>query len=345
MDLLVVGIIVLALYAIVRLIGAIGSGLSGARYRAYRTLAKRYRGRYEHRGMVDPPTVSFGHDGSSVRVGLAPVVPGSRRCRGPGSSPGSARACRSASSCSRSSAPPPSRRPRGTRLVRLGDPVFDRHYVVRANDPEIAGELLGRHRVREAIEGLRKLAPPAGMLVSVNPERLLVQIDRNLGQSLAALEAAVRESLILHDLLRRSVAARMAEGIAIVDGRPATRSPTGPRDLQGLQRADRPGRGAGRLRLVPDAAPPGLLELRRQSAPSTVARGSSASRLTSPVAVLERLPYAGRRGRGMLGVLDARWSGPGARCRRTDSGRRCLNIGGRGPNRMLEEVPCHVLRR
>ena len=40
---------------------------------------------------------------------------------------------------------------------------------------------------------------PGGMLVSINPERLLVQVDRNLGQSSEALAQAVREALVIHD--------------------------------------------------------------------------------------------------------------------------------------------------
>jgi hypothetical protein len=226
MDLLVVGFIVLVLYGIVRIIGAIGAGLSGSRYRAYRALAHRYRGRYEHRGLVDPPTVSFGHEGSSVRVGLAPVVAGQP------SSPRTRVVTRFASGLPFRfelfpiQRPSPKQTPRGTRLVRLGDPVFDRHFVVRANDPEIARELLARDEARRAIEGLRRLSPPGGFLISVNPERLLVQVDRNLGQSAAALEAAVREALALHDLLRRKVAERMAEGIAIVEDAPDGASPS-----------------------------------------------------------------------------------------------------------------------
>ncbi|WP_169976988.1 RING finger protein [Tautonia rosea] len=217
MDVLVVGIIVLALYAIVRIFGALWAGLSGARYRAYRALARQYRGRYEHRGLVDPPTVSFGHNGSSVRVGLAPVVAGQP------SMPRTRVVTRFAAGIPFRfelfpvQRPSPKQVPRGTRLVRMGDPVFDRHYVVRANDPEIAREFLNRDSARSAIEALRKLGPPGGILVSVNPERLLVQIDRNLGQSVSGLDSAVRESLVLHDLLRSKITERMAEGIAIVD--------------------------------------------------------------------------------------------------------------------------------
>jgi hypothetical protein len=55
------------------------------------------------------------------------------------------------------------------------------------------------------------------MLVSINPERLLVQIDRNLGQSTEALTQAVSESLAIHDGLQLGVSRRMRQGIAIVD--------------------------------------------------------------------------------------------------------------------------------
>jgi hypothetical protein len=82
--------------------------------------------------------------------------------------------------------------------------------------------------VRRAIEGLRRLAPPAGMLVSINPERLLVQVDRNLGLHSEALAYAVREALAIHDDLQVSVAARLAEGIAIVAAGPAAPADAGP---------------------------------------------------------------------------------------------------------------------
>ncbi len=54
------------------------------------------------------------------------------------------------------------------------------------------------------------------MLLSINPERLLVQVDRNLGLQSSALEVAVRNALAIHDWLQTSVAARLAEGVAIV---------------------------------------------------------------------------------------------------------------------------------
>ena len=72
-------------------------------------------------------------------------------------------------------------------------------------------------RVRAAIGNLQRMVHPGGILVSINPERLLVQIDRNLGQSVNALAAAVREALVIHDGLLDGVLLRMNQGIAIVD--------------------------------------------------------------------------------------------------------------------------------
>ena len=228
MDLIAVVVVVLVLYALVRLVGSIAAGLTGSRHRAYRLLANRYRGRYEHRGLVDPPTVSFAHNGSSVRVGLAPVVAGQ-------SSPPRTRVVARFGEglpfrleLFPIQRPAPTQLPRGTRPVRLGDPLFDRNYVVRANDPEIAAEFLREPRARASIDGLRGLAPPAGMLLSITPERLLVQVDRNLGLAVAPLEAVVREAMTLHDLLRRRVAARLAEGIAIVESSTADDPEAGP---------------------------------------------------------------------------------------------------------------------
>src|SRR5690242_12287469 len=75
-ELVFVGVIVLVLYFALRGGTSLFTSFSGRRYRAYRQLANRYRGRYENRGFSDPPTVSFTYNGSNVRVGLAPVIPG-----------------------------------------------------------------------------------------------------------------------------------------------------------------------------------------------------------------------------------------------------------------------------
>ena len=101
-------------------------------------------------------------------------------------------------------------------MIRTGDPDFDRGYVVQANDPEMARDFLSP-QVRWAIANLQRLVHAGGMLVSINPERLLVQIDRNLGQNAEALIQVVSESLEIHDGLQVGVSRRMTEGIAIVD--------------------------------------------------------------------------------------------------------------------------------
>jgi Prokaryotic RING finger family 1 len=69
---------------------------------------------------------------------------------------------------------------------------------------------------------------PGGMLVSINPERMLVQVDRNLGQSSEALAQAVREALVIHDGLLDGVHRRMSQGIAIVDRPGAPDEDAGP---------------------------------------------------------------------------------------------------------------------
>jgi hypothetical protein len=227
MDLLVLGLIVLAFYVLVRLVATSGSWLSGRRYQAYRQLAALFRGKYESRGLTDPPTVSFSHNGSAVRVGLAPQVAGQSQAartrvvaRFSGGLPFRMELAPTAR-------PAPSQAPKGTRLVRIGDPEFDRGYVVQANDPDMAREFLAPS-VRHAISSLHRLAPPAGMLVSINPERLLVQVDRNLGLYPEVLAGMVGESLTIHDGLRQGVAARMGQGIDIVDVGPSEVVDAGP---------------------------------------------------------------------------------------------------------------------
>ena len=215
MEVIVLGLIVLFIYAFIRLMASLSAWMTGSRYRAYRQVADRFGGRYESRGISDPPTISFSHQGTTVRVGLAPTIPGqppnprtrvvARFRRGIPFRLELAPAAR----------PAPVQAPKGTRPVRTGDLEFDRGFVVQANDAEMARDFLS-HQVRWAIGNLQRLVPPGGMLVSINPERLLVQIDRNLGQNTEALSLAVSESLVIHDGLQFGVNRRMSEGISIV---------------------------------------------------------------------------------------------------------------------------------
>lgn len=213
-------LLVLALYAGVRLIAAIATALGGGRYRAYRHLAAKYRGRYESRGLVDPPTVSFIYNGSSVRVGLAPIVAGQPN------PPRTRIVARFAAGLPMrlelfpALRPAPMQQPRGTRPARIGDPAFDREFVLRANDADVARSLFLEPEVRRALEALRRFAPPAGLLLTANPERLLVQIDRDLGGHTALLDQAVREALVLHDRLVHCVETESARGVFLIAGDP-----------------------------------------------------------------------------------------------------------------------------
>ncbi|HEV3164145.1 MAG TPA: hypothetical protein VGZ22_08945 [Isosphaeraceae bacterium] len=224
---LILGIFILVLYLVVRLGATATARLAGAKYRAYRQLASQYRGKYENRGLADPPTVSFSHNGSHVRIGLAPNVAGQA------SNPRTRVVARFARGLpfrmelAPVARPAPPQPPKGTRLVKVGDAVFDRYFVTQANDADIAREFLSP-TVRGSVENLRKMSPPAGMLLSVNPERILVQVDRNLGTNADALAYAVREALGIHDHLQTSVASRLRQGIAIVGVGPAPIEEAGP---------------------------------------------------------------------------------------------------------------------
>jgi hypothetical protein len=227
MELVILGVVVVVAYLFIRLTAKVGAWMTGARYRAYRRLAARYNGRYESRGLSDTPTVSFNHNGSTVRVGLAPTIAGQ-----PNQIPRTRVVARFKTGIpfrmelAPVSRPAPAQPPKGTRPVRIGDPEFDRAFVMQANDQDMARDFLGPP-AREAISNLQSGVSDGGMLVSINPERLLVQIDRNLGLNTEALSWAVQKALVLHDGLIEGVSRRVTQGIDIVD------RPDGPDDDEG----------------------------------------------------------------------------------------------------------------
>jgi hypothetical protein len=230
MELVIVVLIVLFLYLSIRALSTFSAWMTGRRYQAYRQLAARYRGRYESRGLSDPPTVSFLYNGSTVRVGLAPTIAGQ-----PGQIPRTRVVARFGRGLpfrlelAPVARPAPPQPPKGTREVSMRDRDrdFALMYRVQANDEEMARDFLTEN-VRIAVEHLERMVHAGGMLVSINPERMLVQVDRNLGQSVDALAQAVRFSLILHDALLEGVHRRMTQGIAIVDRADAVDPADGP---------------------------------------------------------------------------------------------------------------------
>jgi hypothetical protein len=228
MELVILGLIVLFVYLFIRLLANFGAWMSGTRYRAYRQLAARYNGRYETRGISDTPTVSFSHNRSTVRVGLAPMIAGQ-----PDQIPRTRVVARFPNGIpfrlelAPTARPAPTQPPKGTRKIRIGDPEFDRGFLVQANDLEMARDFL-TPTVRWVIANLQRLAPPGGMLVSINPERMLVQIDRNLAMNSDSLAYAVHEALDLHDGLLEGVNRRKNQGIAIVEQPDAWNEVVGP---------------------------------------------------------------------------------------------------------------------
>jgi hypothetical protein len=215
MELLVLAVIVLAIYFFVRLLAQVSTWMMGSRYRGYRQLAARFNGRYESRGLSDPPTVSFQHRGAVVRVGLAPTVPGQATLPRTRVVARFRRGIPFRLELAPRARPEPAQAPKGTRLVKTGDAEFDRNHVVRANDAEMALDFL-TPQVCWAIVNLERMVHAGGMLVSINPERLLVQVDRNLGQYAEILCQMVSETLVIHDGLQLGVSRRMSEGISIV---------------------------------------------------------------------------------------------------------------------------------
>jgi Prokaryotic RING finger family 1/Protein of unknown function (DUF3137) len=209
----IIGLIV-CIYFFIRYLARFGAWISGSNFRAYWQLATRYHGRYESRGLSDSPTVSFTHNGSTVRVGLAPTIAGQ-----PDQFPRTRVVARFARGIPfrlelvPATRPAPHQPPKGTRLVKLDDLEFDRGFVVQANDQDIAKDFLSPS-ARQVINTLQKAG---GMRVSINPERILVQIDRNLGLKTEALAWAVQNALVLHDGLIEGVSRRITQGIAIVD--------------------------------------------------------------------------------------------------------------------------------
>lgn len=215
-ELLTIAGLVLVLYLVVRALSGLVAHLGGARHRPYRLLARQYGGRCEARGLIDPPTVSFERHGSSWRVGLAPVVvgqPTAPRTRVVGRF---GRGVPLRLELQPRARPTPPQPPRGTRTVELGQPAFDRTYLVQANDPDIARALLAQPEVQRALDDLRSLAPPAGMLLSINPERILTQVDRNLGTRLTLLLGAVTRTEALHQALLRGLADQVGRGVSIL---------------------------------------------------------------------------------------------------------------------------------
>ena len=187
LSLIVLGLIVLAIYARHPGDDQLQRVDDRARHRAYRQLARSYHGRYETRGLSDPPTVSFTHHGATVRVGLAPTIVGQ-----PGQIPRTRVVARFSQGIpfrmelAPAARPAPPQSPKGTRLVSTKDPKFDQKFVARANDAEMARDFLSLE-IRSTVTSLQQIVHPGGMLVSINPERMLLADRSQSGREMRNL--------------------------------------------------------------------------------------------------------------------------------------------------------------
>ena len=93
MELVVLGLIVVFIYAFIRVLASFNTWMTGTRYRAYRQLAHRHGGRYESRGMSG----SRGTGSDHSRSANEPTYSG-RRAVSVGN-PVPARACSGFPSC------------------------------------------------------------------------------------------------------------------------------------------------------------------------------------------------------------------------------------------------------
>ena len=195
------------------------------------------------------------------------------------------------------SRPAPTQPPKGTQRVKVGDQHFDRAYVVQANDAEMARDFLNP-LVRQAVTSLQRLVHEGGMLVSINPERLLVQIDRNLGQTTEALCQAVSEALAIHDGLQLGVSRRMKQGIEIVSNPDRAAGESGTACLQGVRRGHRR-RTCCHLLELPHPSPRRLLGICRGLLDlwMRVQTGRASRRVEKLIKQKECLPEGWRLGR------------------------------------------------
>ena len=216
MELMILGLIVLFIYAFIRLLASFSAGWRVPDTGPTASLPADSTAATRAGASATRPRSASSTTGRPSGWAWLPRSPGSPSIRGRASSRGSGGGSRSASSSPRPRAPPRPRRPRGPGRSGPASPSSTAYFVVQANDPEMARDFLNP-QVRWAIANLQRLVHPGGMLVSINPERLLVQIDRNLGPAPEALIQAVSESLVIHDGLQVGVSRQMTEGISIVD--------------------------------------------------------------------------------------------------------------------------------
>lgn len=217
MGLLGFAFFVLMAYGSLRLMIKAVAWATGSRYQAFRRLASRFNGRYETRGLADSPIVSFSHGEDLVRVGLAPA---SARKAGVVSTRVVVRFRRGLPfrlDLLPTDAPALRQAAKGMQPVRVGDREFDGAFAVRANDPDMARDFLDPG-TRWAVQGLQRLVHPGGLSMAVSPERLLVQVDRDLSDDADALFAAVADTLTVHEGLRAGVRRRIGEGVKVLEG-------------------------------------------------------------------------------------------------------------------------------
>ena len=228
MELVILGLIVLSLYIFIRLLSTFSAWVSGSRYRAYRHLAAQYRGRYREsrsvgpaHGQLHPQWVDHpGGPGTHHRRTGRPDPADPRRDAIRGGDPVPTRTGPIAR-------PAPPQAPKGTRLVKVGDPAFDRGFLVQANDLEMAVTSSTQRSAPRSATFSEWSMPGESWSRSI-PNGSSSRSIETSAKACNSLSAAVREALIIHDGLLGGVMERMNQGIAIVEQPDAGQEDAGP---------------------------------------------------------------------------------------------------------------------
>ena len=181
MELIILGLIVLFLYAFIRLMTSFSSWMGVRGTGPTASLPAGFTAATRAGGSATRPRSASSITGPPSAWDWRRPCPASRRIRARASSRDSGGGSRSGSSCARSPAPPRPRHPRGRGLVRTGDADFDRGLRRPGQRCRDGARFLESARSAGRSPTCSAMVHPGGMLVSINPERLLVQIDRNLG--------------------------------------------------------------------------------------------------------------------------------------------------------------------
>ena len=107
----------------------------------------------------------------------------------------------------------------GAQDLEIGDPVFDRAYVIKANPPSLAGEIFRPDRRREVIRSVASLAEHGHPLVEITGSSLSVQTGAKLTDEACILDIVKRAGDFLGCVVGAPLGIEWVEGTSTSPGR------------------------------------------------------------------------------------------------------------------------------